>query len=46
MTADKLAVHSNHIVHYWVGDKSGLFMRCGCGSTKDTKTGKVTGKGR
>jgi len=39
---EKTALHSQHIVHYWVGHKSGLFMKCACGAKKDNKTGNVT----
>lgn len=43
--AEKTGVYTNHTAHYWVGHKSGKYMKCGinkCTAIKDTNTGKIT----
>jgi hypothetical protein len=39
---EKIAIHSKHLVHYWVGQKDGIHLKCGCGAVKNKNTGKIT----
>lgn len=40
--ADGISTHSTHMVHYWVGQKDGKGMNCGCGAHKNNETGEIT----